>query len=102
MRQEAVNVVFAAAAKAAFQNNENAGNGANITGIQRPRENHDDDDHRSSVRCLLTRPPSLASLFLPVLMRLDKKLSVFDRVNAPLSLDNGWFYVAAIENTNLR
>ena len=76
------------------QNNENAGNGANI----QPRERR----ITTAVRCLLTRPPSLSSLFLPVLMRLDKKLSVFDRANAPPSLDNGWFYVAAIENTNLR
>ena len=86
MRQEAVNVVFAAAAKeAAFRNNENAGNGANI----RPRENH--------VRCLLALLP-----FSPCFDAFRQKIvSVFDRANALPSLD-GWFYVAAIENTNLR
>ena len=80
-RQEAVNVVFA------FQNNENAGNGAN-------EENH---DHAPLARCLLPL------LFLPVLMRLDKKLSVCltGRMRFSPSPD-GWFYVAAIENTNPR
>ena len=61
--------------------------------------------NREEDRITTTVASLLVSLFLPVLMRLDKKLSVFDRANALPSLppsENGWFYVAAIENTNLR
>ena len=87
-RQEAVNVVFAATA---FQNNENAGNGAN-------EENH---DHAPLDRCLLAHSPSALS-FSPCFDAFRQKIvSVFDRANALPSPD-GWFYVAAIENTNPR